>query len=373
MQIQDQFAWAEPIEADDLMVCAPEAVNDQSAAAFSSEGNGDRVRGLLAGHEALRFRGPNRLRLQRVQAYKLNCQSCNPRTTLSERFRPYEGDNVRIFISWSGNRSQQLAKYLDEFLGMIFESADTFLSTKDIQPGKRWGEVIASALDDINFGIICVTPENINEPWILFEAGALSKSVDEANVIPLLLEAEFKDLTGPLTQFQAHKVERDSVWRIVDALHDLSQTKRDKSVVETLFNTLWEKFEANVQSIPKDPKAAPAVHRSIDDVLEELVRRVRSIERKVGANSSQKLFPFANKLLKDQVRDERSVEDRAKEFEALKMFLSPSTIERDHMSDLFVERYRETMARVLEEKKNDQPADLNDTDAGNGKTSDDKS
>lgn len=43
---------------------------------------------------------------------------------------------------------------------------------------------MAKELKSPNFGIIWVTPENLNSAWILFEAGALAKSLQGAKVIP---------------------------------------------------------------------------------------------------------------------------------------------------------------------------------------------
>ena len=42
---------------------------------------------------------------------------------------------------------------------------------------------IAKALDETKFGVFCVTPENQGEPWLNFEAGALSKTVTERTYV----------------------------------------------------------------------------------------------------------------------------------------------------------------------------------------------
>jgi hypothetical protein len=63
-----------------------------------------------------------------------------------------------------------------------------------------------------NSGVICVTPENLNSPWVLFEAGALAKAMQGAKVIPLLFDLEFSDISGPLAQFQA-KNATETGWR----------------------------------------------------------------------------------------------------------------------------------------------------------------
>jgi hypothetical protein len=87
---------------------------------------------------------------------------------------------MMIFISWSGARSAHIAKALKECLSDIFPSEylEIWLS-EEIEAGKRWSEEISKKLEEANFGILCLTLENFNQPWILFEAGAISKVVSK--------------------------------------------------------------------------------------------------------------------------------------------------------------------------------------------------
>ena len=52
-----------------------------------------------------------------------------------------------------------------------------WLSSADIDKGDRWGAALAHQLDEATFGIICLTRENLGRPWILIEAGAMSKTL----------------------------------------------------------------------------------------------------------------------------------------------------------------------------------------------------
>jgi hypothetical protein len=87
---------------------------------------------------------------------------------------------MKIFISWSGPRSEALATALREWFPLVLHYVDPWLSKADIQVGERWGVEVAKELESCNFGVICVTKDNVNAPWILFEAGALAKSMQEA-------------------------------------------------------------------------------------------------------------------------------------------------------------------------------------------------
>lgn len=84
---------------------------------------------------------------------------------------------MKVFVSWSGERSQMLAQALRDWLPLVLHYVQPWLSEKDIDAGKRWSSEIAKQLEESNIGIICITPENIDSSWILFEAGALAKSL----------------------------------------------------------------------------------------------------------------------------------------------------------------------------------------------------
>jgi TIR domain len=113
---------------------------------------------------------------------------------------------MKVFVSWSGERSRLLAQALHSWLPLVLHYVKPWLSDADVSAGDRWATVVAKELETSNFGIICVTPENLNSPWVLFEAGALAKAMQGAKVIPLLFNLEFSDISGPLAQFQAKKM-----------------------------------------------------------------------------------------------------------------------------------------------------------------------
>jgi hypothetical protein len=184
---------------------------------------------------------------------------------------------MKVFISWSGERSQILAQALRDWLPMVLHFAEPWLSHSDIEAGDRWANVVAKELESTKFGIICITRENLASPWILFEAGALAKSMQEGRVIPLLLDIEFKDITGPLAQFQAKKVEHSGLSDVVNSINQFSETKLTETRLAPQFETLWPALEKKVAAIPKTP--APAKHnRPQHEILEELVSSVRGLD-----------------------------------------------------------------------------------------------
>lgn len=183
---------------------------------------------------------------------------------------------MKVFVSWSGKRSKALAVALKEWLPLILQYANPWVSDKDISAGDRWAQAIAGELESSNFGILCITPENINSEWILFEAGALSKSMLDAKVIPLLFGLELSDLSGPLSQFQALKVDQQGMLDLAKAINAVAENKAADATIEQLVPVLWGQLQQKLDAIPN--KEISAKHmRPQTEILEELVSQVRGL------------------------------------------------------------------------------------------------
>jgi hypothetical protein len=106
---------------------------------------------------------------------------------------------VKIFISWSEDRGRQVAEALRDWLPDVIQNVKPWMSAIDAERGARWRNSIAKELADATAGIICLTPESQESPWLLFEAGALSNN-EEARVYTYLFDMQ--TVRDPLAQFQ---------------------------------------------------------------------------------------------------------------------------------------------------------------------------
>jgi hypothetical protein len=78
-----------------------------------------------------------------------------------------KGENMmNIFISWSGERSRAVGDLLDDWLQCVIQALNPWMSSKDIDRGALWFSEITNQLKDTTLGIICLTKENLNKPWI---------------------------------------------------------------------------------------------------------------------------------------------------------------------------------------------------------------
>jgi hypothetical protein len=208
---------------------------------------------------------------------------------------------IRVFISWSGDRSNKLAVALRDWLPLVLHYAEPWLSEADIQAGDRWGQSVAQELSKSNFGIVCVTQENVNAPWLLFESGALAKSLETSKVVPLLLDLDFSSISGPLAQFQAKKLTRDGLYEVIQSVQASAEDPVPEVRAKQLFNALWPELEKSFAEIPQNsPTQAQA--RPQNEVLEELVAGVRALDARTPPNRKERRY-LRPEVLDDLVTD----------------------------------------------------------------------
>ncbi len=122
---------------------------------------------------------------------------------------------MKIFISWSGEKSKEIASVFKEWIPSVIQVAKPFFSPNDIDKGTRWFSDISEELDKTQIGLIFLTKDNLQAPWLMFEAGALSKYIDKARVCPILFGVEPTDIEGPLIQFQATRFTKEDIQKVI--------------------------------------------------------------------------------------------------------------------------------------------------------------
>jgi hypothetical protein len=202
---------------------------------------------------------------------------------------------MKVFISWSGERSKQMAKALDDWLPKVLQQVDPWMSESDISAGERWSVELSKQLEASEFGIICLTPDNVSAPWLLFEAGAISRSLSSGAVCPYLLDLDVRDISGPLGQFQAKKADKRSTLDLLNAINQ--RTQKPVPGLEDLFEAMWPRFEAELQAILPSKESQTVATRSEAEILEELVSTVRRFDQSLS-DYGQLLMRMAEELQK---------------------------------------------------------------------------
>ena len=185
---------------------------------------------------------------------------------------------MKIFLSWSGDRSKLIAEILHGWLPLVIQAVKPWLSASDIDKGTRWSSDIASKLEETSFGIICLTPENLDAPWILFEAGALSKTIESSFVCPYLFDVDPSDMKGPLVQFQTTRGNKEDTLALIHTINCALPESLPEKQIDKSFEVWWPDLEEKLQGINK-VKKSPGVKRSDRDLLEEVLELARKQAR----------------------------------------------------------------------------------------------
>ena len=229
-------------------------------------------------------------------------------------FYSRRGTAVKVFISWSGDRSKRIAKALKKWIKNVIQSVEPFVSSEDIQKGTRWSVDLAKELQDSNFGILCVTRENFEAPWLLFEAGALSKTMDKAYVVPFLFDLNPLDLSdSPLMQFQATPFSKDEIKKLIMTMNETNGSKLDNldEVFEKWYPDL-EKVLDEITSIELDDAeniGDEAVIKS-SQVLEEILSLSRDNQKLLRNSEGRPSEEFGEVIKKlERISDQNDRHD----------------------------------------------------------------
>jgi hypothetical protein len=197
---------------------------------------------------------------------------------------------MRVFLSWSGELSHKVALAFRDWLPSVIQSLEPYVSSEDIDKGARWSAEMAQELEKSRYGIICVTKENVGRPWINFEAGALSRSIEKSTVLPFssavspfLFDLKSSDLEGPLTQFQYVVNERSDIFKLISSINgkvDVNQLQAEK--VEKAFEKWWPELQTVLTKISAEMPVSAETRvppRKPEEILEELLELVRTQQR----------------------------------------------------------------------------------------------
>lgn len=174
-----------------------------------------------------------------------------------------------------------MANALREWLPNVIQAIQPWMSDSDIDKGARWSSDIASELEESVVGIICLTPENLEAPWILFESGAISRTINKTFVCPFLFQVQPSDISGPLVQFQFTKAIEDDTKKLLFTINKaLGEKTLPEQTINDAFQKWWPDLEIKLQNIPDIQ--GKRKERSSKEILEEILDLVRGQSRVVS-------------------------------------------------------------------------------------------
>lgn len=215
---------------------------------------------------------------------------------------------MRIFISWSGNESRQVAELLRDWVPRVLQAVDVYMSSQDIAKGERWLLNVSSQLSEHDFGFTVLTRTNLTAPWILYEAGALSKSLEKSRLIPILCGInEISMVNYPLSQFQYIKGnDKDQLYSALSVVNAACARPLPDGIFQSSFEKWYPDFEERYAAIDFEVQgSAPALELSdnaIASLLVQLFREVKELRSEVAHVRSVERITKA--LLKNETNRE---------------------------------------------------------------------
>jgi hypothetical protein len=190
---------------------------------------------------------------------------------------------VKVFISWSGERSKAAGLALRQWLPRVFQNIEIWMSDRDIPAGAMWLKSMMEELKETRFGVICITPENRDRSWIHFEAGAIAKAINNDNyVCPYLISLRGSELRdNPLSNFQYKLADEKGTKELVGSINQAIEKPLGQDVLEETFNIWWPKLCTELSAIP-EPQTKREVRPSTEDMLEEVLNVIRGLARSVS-------------------------------------------------------------------------------------------
>lgn len=272
---------------------------------------------------------------------------------------------MKVFISWSKSLSQECALILRDWIKCTLQASKPWMSSEDLDKGTVWFNQISSELSETSIGIICLTKENKNNPWILFESGALAKGLEEQRVYTLLIDLKPKDIEPPLSQFNHTTPNKTEMKKLLVSINkQLSEPLEDK-ILDGVFEIYWPQFDKDFKTaIKKHPvgQVEEEETRSSDDLLSEILSITRNLDRRIkNVEDTPSLHPARRKRLraKDssiEIAARSELEERI--FDCVKKGLSPAMV-----ASLFEnEAPRRWIMDIASKKKNELDMDLGNPD-----------
>lgn len=195
---------------------------------------------------------------------------------------------MKVFVSWSGRESREVAEALHWWLPKVIQSVEPFVSAKDIDKGANWSHQLTVELESSNFGVICMSSENLSSPWLHYEAGAISKSVD-SRVCPVLFGVTKAQISSPINQMQMTEFDIDDVGLMMASINLAAGAPLSDAALSEAVQMWWPKLEERLAAIVASDAAAttaaPAAaseptkpESNLSDLVGEVLEIVRRLD-----------------------------------------------------------------------------------------------
>lgn len=193
---------------------------------------------------------------------------------------------MRLFLSWSEKKSGDVAARFATFIRCAIQSIEPWISSRDIDNGTVWFGEISSQLSSCSSGVIFITKNNQNNPWLLFESGALYKGLSENRIFTYLVDMPVSDieLGSPFTQINHTTHNRESVLKLIESINKtLGDDLKSVDVIREIFDALWVKYDEDIKTIlNSEVDTNDKEKNSEENILNNILENVLIINRRIS-------------------------------------------------------------------------------------------
>jgi hypothetical protein len=144
----------------------------------------------------------------------------------------------------------------------------------------RWLEALNNSLEPASGAIVCLTPENLREPWIHFESGAIAVN-PKNRLYTLLLGLKKGEVPPPLDQFAQSTVDKDDFFVMIEAMNALTARPRKESELQEAFEAFWpRKLGPKIAELITQPAKPREVTQPPEQMAQEILDWVRTLKRR---------------------------------------------------------------------------------------------
>lgn len=198
---------------------------------------------------------------------------------------------MKVFISWSGVASRSVAEVLRDWLPKVIQGVKPFVSAKDLDKGSNWTVELTRELKDTDFGIICLAPDNLLSPWLNYEAGAITKSVD-SRVAPVLFNVSKSDVQAPLAQLQLTSINIEEFELLMISINKAAGSQLGEGQVKEAVGVWWPSLETaiNAIEIPQGGNVDTSLGQAepvqpqadLTEMIGDVLRQLRTLDHRMG-------------------------------------------------------------------------------------------
>lgn len=221
-------------------------------------------------------------------------------------------ESMDVLISWSGRQSRAVAFGLHVWLPKVLPTLRPWFSTQDIEKGTRWFNELQKYLTCAKGCIVCLTPENVSSPWVYWETGAISLTL-ESPICPILINISPEDIkNGPLAQYQCTFANKDDVLLLVTTLNQRLDIPEDELRLRGLFERHWDELHRVLMTVTDMgvPKEVIALLKGLEETKSKFRKRWETDKKAVSWDPIKQLvFETAAKI--EKLLSELSVDKRA--------------------------------------------------------------